>query len=55
MAEVGGTHIRLEWWLQHARAQTLEVQLLKERVLLHLTGTAPTTPQSLSRVLAEKL
>lgn len=52
---MGGTHIRLEGRLQHACAQALEVQLLKEGVLLHLTGTTPTTPQAFSRVLAEKL
>lgn len=52
---MGGTHIRLEGWLLHASSQTLEVQLLEEGVLLHLAGTTPTTPQALSRVLAEEL
>lgn len=52
---MGGTHIRLEGWFLHAGSQTLEVQLLEEGVLLHLTGTTPTTTQTLSRVLAEEL
>lgn len=52
---MGGTHIRFEGWFLHAGSQTLEVQLLEEGVLLHLTGTTPTTTQTLSRVLAEEL
>lgn len=51
----GGTHIRLEGGLQYARSQTLEVQFLEDGVLLHLTGTTSTTPQTLGRVLAKEL
>lgn len=54
-AEVEGTHIGLEGRLQHAGSQPLEVQLLEEGVFLHLTGTTSTTPQALSRVLAQEL
>jgi hypothetical protein len=49
------TYIRLEGWFQHASSQPLEVQFLEKGVLLHLSGTIPTTPQAFYRVLAEEL
>jgi len=50
-----GTYIWLEGWIQHACFQPPEVEVLEERMLLHLSSPSSSTAQALQRVFAQEL